>query len=83
MREKINQWCMQEYGTGADFENIFEIPIAYTTDGEGRDVQVYFDLVDGRIWREVDGEETDSYEDVTEEDWDWFTFEGLTLGGWF
>ena len=62
---------------------LFEIPIAYTTDDDGRDVQVYFDLVDSRIWREVDGEEVDSYEGVTEEDWDCFTFEDLTLGCWF
>ena len=52
---EINEYCMQEFGYKADFEDITHIGLAYTTTETGdHDIQAYVDLINHRIFTELD-----------------------------
>ena len=52
---EINEYCMQEFGSKADFENLQRIGLAYTTTETGdQDIQAYADLYHYRIFTELD-----------------------------
>ena len=54
----INDFCVSEYSTEADFSNLAHIDLAYTTDEETMlPIQVYADLEQFRIVKEYDGNE--------------------------
>lgn len=80
MREKINQWCIEEYGCSADFRDVFAVPIAYTTSDDGNENwQVYYDLVNNILYRDVDGKIVEELETDFPDDW---SFEDFVYGGW-
>ena len=54
MKREIDTWCMEEYGTHADFSDMERIPLMYTQYGF-IDVNVYIDAVHGEMWAEADG----------------------------
>lgn len=53
-------FCMYEYGSRADFSDLTKVDIAYTSVGEDElPIQVYVDLVNCKIFRELDGKPLD------------------------
>lgn len=66
-KELINDFCEQEYGEGADFTDLHDIGIAYTTyTDDEKELQVTADLIDCKIIYEYDGEtfKTEQYKDI-------------------
>ena len=53
----IDEYCIDEFGYPADFDDLTQIGVGYTTidDPEDHDVQAYINLVDFRIETHVDG----------------------------
>ena len=83
MREAANNYCIRTYGYGIEDDNVFEIPVGYADSVIGEhDVQVYFDLVNNILYRELAGIIIDEVGGITKEDWDDFDEEFLTLGDW-
>ena len=60
-KELINEYCLDEFGSGADFGDLKKVPLAYTQDtipelGEEEvDIQASADLVNFKIITEIDG----------------------------
>lgn len=49
-KELINQYCREEFGTNADFRNLREIGVGYTTiTDDEHDIQAYVNLLENRI----------------------------------
>ena len=54
-KEMINNFCLSEYGSVADFSNLHNVGIAYTTlTGDEIPIQVSVDLIDCKIIYELD-----------------------------
>ena len=54
-RQLINEFCMSEYDAPADFDDLSRIDVAYTTVGnDGYPLQVYVDLKEYKIERELE-----------------------------
>lgn len=57
----INEYCLDEFGSGADFADLGKVPLAYTEDvldelgGKDVDIQASADLINYKIITEVDG----------------------------
>lgn len=72
--ECINKFCEREYLNKADFTNLGEVGILYSTFGENEEheIQINADLLDKELHFLVDGEEVgtdhyDSYESMAED----------------
>lgn len=73
-KELINEYCLDEFGTEANFSDLKEIGVAYTTIDnddlglEGLEIQVNINLVDKQILTYVDGDliTQDSFSDLKE-----------------
>lgn len=66
-KELINDFCVDEYGEGADFTDLHDVGIAYTTyTDDEKEFQVTADLIDCKITYEYDGEtvKTEQYKDI-------------------
>ena len=66
-KELINDFCVDEYGEGADFTDLHDVGIAYTTyTDDEKEFQVTADLIDCKIIYEYDGEtvKTEQYKDI-------------------
>ena len=54
-KQLINEFCMSEYDAPADFDDLSRIDVAYTTVGnDGYPLQVYVDLKEYKIERELE-----------------------------
>ena len=54
-KQLINEFCMSEYDVPADFDDLSRIDVAYTTVGnDGYPLQVYVDLKEYKIERELE-----------------------------
>ena len=54
-KQLINEFCMSEYDAPADFDDLSRIDVAYTTVGnDGYPLQVYVDLKECKIERELE-----------------------------
>ena len=60
-KELINEYSLDEFGSGADFADLGKVPLAYTEDvldelgGKDVDIQACADLINYKIVTEVDG----------------------------
>lgn len=52
--EKIIEYCLQEFGSYPDYSNIKNIPLAYTTDGNDKEIQVSIDIENNILIIEYD-----------------------------
>lgn len=56
MQIMIENFCLNEYGSGANFDNLSKIPLAYTTTEDGmHPIQVYADIENLKIQYYYDG----------------------------
>lgn len=56
MQIMIDDFCMKEYKSGANFDNMAKIPLAYTTTEDGKHtIQVYADIENLRVQYYYDG----------------------------
>ena len=71
----IADFCTDEYGDGVEYrtpsffaEDLHNVPLAYTTDDEENELQVYADVVDYRLIYTKDGVtvKTDEYDNYEE-----------------
>lgn len=65
--ELIHDFCYYEYGGSADFSDLHNVNLAYTTyTDEEKELQVTADLIDSKITYEYDGEvfKTEQYKDI-------------------
>lgn len=69
-KELINKFCQKEYEHDADFSDMENIAVAYTTtEDEKHEIQVYIDLVNLAIKRVIDNNVTltkKCYKDMNE-----------------
>lgn len=67
IKKEINDFCLREYDTPADFSNLHRVNIAYTDSIDDlHELQVYLDLIDYKVFYLVDeevSEETDLVDD--------------------
>ena len=80
MREAINRWHVRNYGVEADFSDVFAVSLAF---GEwaGHDIDVYADIVNCVIYRELCGATIDEL-DVEPEDIEKLEPKDLVEGDW-
>ena len=80
MREAINRWNVKNYGVEADFSDVFAVSLAI---GEwaGHDIDVYADIVNGIIYRELCGMTIDEMP-VEPEEVESLDVEYLVEGAW-
>lgn len=80
----INEFCRHEYGEDAEFDNLKEIGIAYTTtENEEYPVQAYVNLVDFSITRYlcdkiIESRQYSSLGELIKNELEWLSFESLT-----
>ena len=70
-KQLINEFCENEYGSGADFTDLQNVDMAYTTTEDDEEIQVTIDLINLELRQYVDGELYDkityrSLEDIIE-----------------
>lgn len=53
-KEKIIEYCLQEFGSYSDINDLKNIPIAYTTDGNDKEIQVSIDIENDIVIIEYD-----------------------------
>lgn len=59
-KELINDFCISEYGSEADFSDLGKIPVAYTvTEDEEDEIQVYIDLIGWQVIREINNKKVE------------------------
>lgn len=86
-KELINEYCMNEFGHKADFSNMENIGVAYTTLTDYEiPIQVSVDLINmkQKTWIGTDiinNDEPDKVEDITMEDLEYLNFDDL-ISGW-
>ncbi len=82
-KELIETFCQDEYDSSADFTDLMNVPIAYTTVTDDEiPIQVYVDLVDYRIDRYLDetlieSRPYDSLEDLIQNELETLEFDDL------
>ena len=80
----INEFCQHEYGEDAEFDNLREVAIAYTTtEEEEYPIQVYVNLVDFSIDRFlcdkiIESRQYSSLDELIKNELEWLSFESLT-----
>ena len=83
----IDDFCLSEYGSAGEYEDLTSIPIGYTTiTDEEIPIQIYVDLVNFAIRRELDFEpldETryDTLEQLISNELEWLDFHALITVG--
>lgn len=70
-KQLINEFCENEYGSGADFNDLQNVNVAYTTTEDDEEIQVTIDLINLELRQYVDDELYDkityrSLEDIIE-----------------
>ena len=78
----INEFCENEYGSGADFTDLQNVDVAYTVTEDDEDIQVTLDLINLELRQYVDGELYDkityrSLEDMIDKDLKHLDFDEL------
>lgn len=80
----INEFCQREYGEDAEFDNLREVAIAYTTtEKEEYPIQAYVNLVDFSIDRFlcdkiIESRQYSSLDELIKNELEWLSFESLT-----
>lgn len=81
-KQLINEFCENEYGSGADFNDLQNINVAYTTTEDDEEIQVTFDLINLELRQYVNSELYDkiiysSLEDMINKDLKHLDFDEL------
>lgn len=80
-KKLIDDFCFAEYGAEADFSDLKRVPIAYTVIGDS-EIQVFVNLIDYSVIREVNGEivsvsKFDTLSNLIENELEYLDFEVL------
>lgn len=83
-KQLINDYCLCEFGSEADFSDMENIGVAYTTLTDYEiPIQVSIDLIHMKLmtWLGCDNIEPEKVEDITKEDLEYLSFDDL-ISGW-
>lgn len=88
-KQLINKFCLLEYNEEADFSDLTNIRLAFTTfddeeNGSEHDIQASVDLINNCMFVEVDGKRIaerkyDSIDELIEKELDWLYFDDLII----
>ncbi len=77
-KKLINDYCYREFGQDADFSDLENVGVTYTTITDDElEVQVSVDLINMQIKFQVESIDDIKFEDITLQDLEWLDFDNL------
>ncbi len=82
VKKIINDYCIHEYGSEADFSNLKNVPLAYTEDDDGKPIQVSVNLIKRKLTVSIDDKivcvrKYRTLKEMIKREFECMTFDGL------